>query len=110
MILKRFFATMMKICLEATDPQTAKLNEFVQIAHRIRKVGLSAQPGLSKFKLRPKNGGRARASSPTGRKNLLAANGSIDLASLELCGAPAKLISLHLGEIICKEGRIASSK
>jgi hypothetical protein len=101
---------MMEICSEAVDLQTAKLNEFVLVAHKIRKVGRSARPGLSKSKLRPKNAGGARASSPTGKKNLLAANGSIDPTSPELCEAPAKLISLHSRETICKEGRIASSE
>jgi hypothetical protein len=101
---------MMEICSEAADPQTAKLNEFVLVAHRIKKAGGSAWPGLSKSKLRPKNVGGARASSPTSKKNLLTANGSIDPASPELCEAPTKPISLHSGETICKEGRIASSK
>ncbi len=101
---------MMEICSEAADPQTTKLNKFVLVAHRIRKVRCSARPGLSKFKLRPKNAGGAQASFPTSKKNLLAANGSIDLASPELYKAPAKPISLHSGETICKEGRIASSE
>jgi hypothetical protein len=45
-----------------------------------------------------------------GKKNLLAANGSIDPTLPELCEVLAKPISLHSGETICKEGRIASSE
>jgi len=101
---------MMEICSEAADPQTTKLNKFVLVAHKIKKVRCSAWPGLNKFKLRPKNIGGAQASSPTSKKNLLATNGSIDPASPELYKAPTKPISLHSGETICKEGRIASSK
>jgi len=63
---------MMEVCSDATDSQTAKLDEFVLVAHRIRKAGLGARPGLSKYKLRPKNDGNARASSLMGGKNLLA--------------------------------------
>ncbi len=100
----------MEIYSKALDPQTVKLNEFILVAHKIRKVGRSVRLGLSKFKLRPKNGGDTRASSPTRRKNLLAANSSIDPASPKLRGAPAKPISLHYGETICKEGGIASSE
>ncbi|CAK9860961.1 unnamed protein product [Sphagnum jensenii] len=101
---------MMEICSEVADPQTAKLNEFVLVAHRIRKAGCSAWSGLSRFKLRLKNTGDARASSPTGKNNLLAANGFIDPASPEFCKAPTKPISLHSGETICKDGRVASSE
>ncbi len=100
---------MMEVCSDADDSQTAKLNEFVLVAHRIRKAGRGTRPGLSKFKLRPRNGGNARASSPTGGKNLLAANGSIVSASPELSEAPATPISPHSGETICEVGRIASS-
>jgi hypothetical protein len=39
MILKRFFSIMMEICSDAADSQTAKLNEIVLVAHRIRKAG-----------------------------------------------------------------------
>jgi hypothetical protein len=100
---------MMEICSDATDSQTAKLNEFVLVAHKIRKAGFGARPGLSKYKLRPRNGENAQASSLTGGKNLLAANGSIVSASLEFSEAPATPISPHSGEMICEEGRIASS-
>jgi hypothetical protein len=101
---------MMEICSKAIDSQIAKLNEFVLVAHRIRKAGCGAQLGLSKFKLRPRNGSGARTSSPTGRKNLFAANGSIDSTLPDFNKAPAKPISLHSGETICKEGRNASSE
>ncbi len=47
-----------------------------------------------------------RASSLTGGKNLLAANGFIVSASPELSEAPATPISPHSGEMICEEGRI----
>jgi len=100
---------MMEVCSDVVDSQTAKLDEFVLVGHRIRKARLGARPGFSKYKLRPKNGGNARASSLTGGKNLLTANGSIVLASPELSKAPATLISPHSGETICEEGRIASS-
>jgi hypothetical protein len=100
---------MMEVCSDADDSQTAKLNEFVLVAHRIRKAGRGTRPGLSKFKLRPRNGGNARASSPTGGKNLLAANGSIVSASPGLSEAPATPISPHSRETICEVGRIASS-
>jgi hypothetical protein len=33
---------MMEICSDAADSQTAKLNEFVLVAHRIRKVSRGA--------------------------------------------------------------------
>jgi hypothetical protein len=48
---------MMEICSDATDSQIAKLDEFVLVAHRIRKAGRGARPGLSKFKLSPRKGG-----------------------------------------------------
>jgi len=41
----------MEICSNAVDSQTAKLEEFVLVAHMIRKAGRGAQPGFSKFKL-----------------------------------------------------------
>jgi len=102
---------MMEVCSDAAEQQIAKFNEFVLVAHRIRKAGRGARPGFSKFKLRPRNGenAHARASSPMGRKNLLIANGSIVSASPELCEAPTTLISPHSEEIICEEGRIVSS-
>jgi hypothetical protein len=100
---------MMEVYSDAADSQTAKLDEFVLVAHRIRKAGLGTRSRLSKYKLRPKNGGNARASSLTGGKNLLAANGSIVSTSPELSKAPATPISPHSEETICEEGRIASS-
>jgi hypothetical protein len=99
---------MMEVCSDIADSQTAKLNEFVLVAHRIRKVGRGARPGLSQFKLRPRNGGNARTSSPTGRKNSLTTNDSIVSASLELSEAPATPISPHSGETIYEEGRTVS--
>jgi hypothetical protein len=99
---------MMEICSNAADSQTAKLNEFVLVAHKIRKAGLGARSGLSKYKPRLRNGGNAQASSLTGGKNLLAANGSIVSASPELNEAPATPISPHSGETICEEGRIVN--
>jgi len=100
---------MMEVCSDAADSQTAKFDEFVLVAHRIRKAGLGARPGLSKYKLRPRNGGNARTSSLTGGKNLLAANDSIVSASPEFSEAPATPISPHSEETICEEGRIVSS-
>jgi len=100
---------MMEVYLDAADSQTAKFNEFVLVAHRIRKAGLGARPKLSKYKLRPRNGENARASSLTGRKNLLATNGSIVSASPKLNEAPATPIYPHSGETICEEGRIVNS-
>jgi hypothetical protein len=100
---------MMEVCSDAADSQTSKLNEFVSVAHRIRKAGLGARPRLSKYKLRPRNGGNVRTSSLTGGKNLLAANGSIVSALPELSEAPATSITPHSGETICEEGRIVSS-
>jgi hypothetical protein len=52
---------MMEICSEAIDPHITKLNEFVLVAHKIRKTGSSARPGLNKFKLSPKNSGGCEA-------------------------------------------------
>jgi hypothetical protein len=45
---------MMEICLDAVDSQIAKLEEFVLVAHRIRKAGRGARPGPNKFKLSPR--------------------------------------------------------
>jgi hypothetical protein len=101
---------MMEICLDAVDYQTAKLNEFVLVAHRIRKAGRRVRPGFSKFKLKSRNGGDARASSPTGRKNVLAANDFMVLASPELSEAPSAPISPQLRETTNAEGDIASSE
>jgi hypothetical protein len=100
---------MMEIYSDVVDSQTAKLNEFILVAHRIRKARRGAQPRLSKFKLRPRNGGNTRASSSTGRKDLLIANDSSVLASPELDEAPASPILPHYEETIHEEGRIASS-
>jgi hypothetical protein len=55
--LKRFLPKMMEICSDAVDSQTAKLDEFVLVIHKIRKAGRGARPGLSKFKLSPRKGG-----------------------------------------------------
>ncbi len=108
---------MMEIYLEATDPQTAKLNEFVLVTHRIRKIGRSAQPRLCNSKLRPKNAGNARASSPMGKKNLLAANDSVDPASPELrsgwslkktCSSPRELSNGVLHSTYTHRGRVDS--
>jgi hypothetical protein len=99
---------MMEVCSDAVDPQTAKLDEFVLVAHRITKAGLGTRPRLSKYKLRPRNGGNARASSLTRGKNLLAANGSIVSASLGLSKALATPISPHSKETIYEERRIMS--
>ncbi len=99
---------MMEICSDA-DSQTAKLDEFVLVAHRIRKAGRGAQPGLSKFKLSPRKGGHTRVSSLTSGKNSLTANGFFVSTSPELNEAPASTISPHLEEMIHEEGRIASS-
>ncbi len=107
----------MEIRSEAADSQIAKLNEFVLVAHRIRKAGRGARPKLSKFKLSPRKGGNTRvstrastrASSLTGEKNLLTTNGSLVSASLELDEAPASSISPHFEETIHEEGGIANS-
>jgi len=66
--------TKMEICSEAKDLQTSKLNE-----------------------LKPNGDGGAQAASPTGNKNLLIANESIDPPSLELSEAPSKPSSSHRG-------------
>jgi hypothetical protein len=104
---------MMEICPDAVDSQTAKLEEFVLVAHRIRKAGCGARSGLSKFKLSLRKGGHTRVSSLTSGKNSLTANGSFVSASPELVVAlvvaPASTISPHPEETICGEGRIASS-
>jgi hypothetical protein len=100
---------MMEICSDAADSQTAKLDEFVLVAHRIRKAGRGARPGLSKFKLSPRKGGHTRVSSLTSGKNSLTANGSFVSASPELDEAPASTISPHPKETIHGEGRITSS-
>ncbi|CAN5968669.1 unnamed protein product [Sphagnum jensenii] len=83
---------MMDICSATADSQTTGLDEFVLVSRRTRKAGRGAH-----------------ASSPTVRKCSLAANDSLDFASLELCAAPAKLISPTLGEEIGKEGGNAGS-
>jgi len=100
---------MMEICSNAADSQTAKLEEFVLVAHMIRKAGRGTRPGLSKFKLSPKKGGPTRVSSLTSGKNSLTANGSFVSALPELEEAPSSTISLHPEEMIHGEGRIASS-
>jgi hypothetical protein len=100
---------MMEICSDAADSHTAKLEEFVLVAHRRRKVGHGARPGLSKFKLSPRKGGHTRVSSLTSGKNSLTANGSFVSASPELDEAPPSTISPHPEETIHGEGRIASS-
>jgi hypothetical protein len=99
----------MEICSDAADSQTAKLDEFVLVAHRIRTAGRGARPGLSKFKLSPRKGGHTRVSPLTSRKNSLTANGSFVSASPELDEAPASTISPHPKKTIHGEGRIASS-
>ncbi len=100
---------MMEICSDAADSQTAKLEEFVLVAHRIRKAGWGIRPGLSKFKPSPRKGGPTRISSLLSGKNSLTANGSFDSASPELEEAPSSTISPHLEKTIHGEGRIASS-
>jgi len=100
---------MMEICSDAVDSQTTKLEEFVLVAHRIRKVGWGIRPGLSKFKPSPRKGGPTRVSSLTSGKNSLTANGSFVLASPELEEVPSSIISLHPEETIHGEGRVASS-
>ncbi|CAK9228477.1 unnamed protein product [Sphagnum troendelagicum] len=64
----------MEICSEVQDLQTSKLNE-----------------------LKPNGDGDARVASPTSIENLLTANGSIDLPSLELSEALSKPSSSHPG-------------
>jgi hypothetical protein len=100
---------MMEICLDAADSQTAKLEEFVLVAHRTRKAGRGARSGPSKFKLSPRKGGHTRVSFLTSGKNSLTANDSFVSASPELKEAPSSTISPHPEEMIHGEGRIASS-
>jgi len=100
---------MMEICPDVVDSQTAKLEEFVLVAHRIRKAGCGARLGLSKFKLSPRKGGHTRVSPLTSGKNSLTANGSFVSASPKLDLAPVSTISPHPKETIHGEGRIASS-
>jgi len=100
---------MMEICSDVVDSQTAKLQEFVLVAHRIRKAGRGARPGRSKFILSPRKGGHTRVSFLTSGKNSLTANGFFVSALLELEEAPSSTISPHLEETIHGEGRIASS-
>jgi hypothetical protein len=99
---------MMEICSNAADSQTAKLDEFVLVAHRIRKAGRGVRPGFSKFKLSPRKGGFTRVPSLSSGKNSLTANGSFVSASLELGEAFASTISPHPEETIHGVGRIAS--
>ncbi len=98
----------MEISSDVADSQTAKLDEFVLVAHRIKKLGRGAWPGLSKFKLSLRKGGHTRISSLTSGKNSLTANGYFISASPELDEAPASTISPHPEETIHEEGRIAS--
>jgi len=100
---------MMEIYSDAVDSQTAKLEEFVLVAHMIRKAGCGAPLGPSKFKLSPRKGGHTRVSFLTSGKNSLTANGSFVSASPELEEAPSSTISHHPEETIHGEGRIASS-
>jgi hypothetical protein len=100
---------MMEICPDAANSQTAKLEEFVLVAPKIRKAKRGARPGLSKFKLNPRKGGHSRVSSLTSGKNPLTTNSSFVSASPELDVAPASTISPHPKETIHGEGRIASS-
>jgi hypothetical protein len=99
----------MEICSDVADSQTAKLDEFVLVAHRIRKTRRGVRPGLSKFKPSPRKGGFTRVPSLMSGKNSLTTNGSFVSASPELGEAPASTISPHLEETIYGEGRIASS-
>jgi hypothetical protein len=99
---------MMEICSDVADSQTAKLEEFVLVAHKIRKAGRGARPRLSKFKLSPRKGGHTRVSFLTSGKNSLTANDSFVSASPELEEAPSSIISPHPEETIHGEGRIAS--
>ncbi len=98
----------MEICLDVVDSQTAKLDEFVLVAHRTRKTRRGVRPGLSNFKLSPRKGGHTRVSSLTSGKNPLTANGSFILASPELGEALASTIFPHPEETIRGEGRIAN--
>jgi hypothetical protein len=99
---------MMEIYSDAVDSQTAKLEEFVLVAHMTRKARRGARPGLSKFKLSPRKGGHTRVSSLTSGKNSLTANSSFVSASPELEEAPSSIIYPHIEETILGEGRIAS--
>jgi hypothetical protein len=99
---------MMEICSDAADSQTAKLDEFVLVAHRIRKAGRGIWPGLSKFKLSPRKGGFTRVPSLSSGKNSLTVNDSFVSASPELGETPASTISPHPEETIHGEGRITS--
>jgi hypothetical protein len=83
---------MMDLCPVAADYQSSKLDEFVLVSRRIRKVGRNAH-----------------ISSPTVGKSSTTANGSFAFASPELHEAPSKLTSPLSREAIGKEGRIASS-
>jgi len=83
---------MMDPCLVAANHQILKLDEFVLVSMRIRKAGRDAH-----------------ASSPTAGKSSPTANGSFVFASPELREAPSKLTSPLSGDVIDKEGRIASS-
>jgi hypothetical protein len=100
---------MMEICSDAADSQTAKLDEFILVAHRTRKAGRGVRPGLSKFKLSPRKGGFTQVPSLMSGKNSLIANASFVSASPKLGEAPAPTISPHPEETIHEEGRIASS-
>ncbi|CAK9208137.1 unnamed protein product [Sphagnum troendelagicum] len=99
----------MEICSNAADSRIAKLEEFVLVAHRIRKAGRGTRPGLSNFKPSPRKGGPTQISSLLSGKNSLIANGSFVSASSELEKAPSSTISPPLEETIHEEGRIASS-
>jgi len=99
----------MEICSDAVDSQTAKLEQFVLVAHKIRKAGRGARPGPSKFKLSPRKGKHTQVSSLTSEKNSLITNGSFVSTSLELDEAPSSTISPHPEETIHREGKITSS-
>ncbi len=83
---------MMDLCPVAADHQSLKLDEFVLVSRKIRKVGRDAH-----------------ASFPTVGKSSPTANGSFVFASPEFREAPSKLTSPLSGDVIGKEGRIASS-
>jgi len=59
------------------DPHLQKLNEFLLVADRIRKVGRSARKGPGKFKKPSPNVDGARFSVPTSNENSLFTNSSI---------------------------------
>jgi hypothetical protein len=64
--------TKMEICSEVEDLQASKLNEFILVVHRVRKVGHGVRLGLNKNKLRPNRGyGDAQASTSTSSENQL---------------------------------------